>query len=344
MRIFECTNCGAAVYFDNTICVHCGTRQGYDPRAFAMRAIEVEEPSQDHLCANAQHEACNWLVVDGDGEDYCLACRHNSTIPDISVAENLQNWRRIEDAKRHLFYSITRWRLPAPTRREDPQGGLAFEFLSDGKGPDGKVEQVLTGHADGLITINIAEGDDVERERRRTAMQEPYRTLLGHFRHEIGHYYWDRLVRDGGRLDDFRAIFGDEREDYGEALRRHHEAGPPEDWREHHISSYATAHPWEDFAESFAHFGHIVDTLETASAWGLQLSLSATMTEEGFSPYRMRDVDQMLRAWVPMTLAINAINRSMGQPDLYPFVLPPPVTAKLGFIAGIVADAGQPRA
>src|SRR5690606_37751331 len=189
------------------------------------------------LCANAEHNACNWLAP--EGEELCLACRHNLTIPDLTSAENRRNWQRIEDAKRHLFYSILRWRLPAPTRAEDPEGGLAFEFLSDVVRPDGTIEPVLTGHASGLITINIAEGDDVERERRRTAMDEPYRTLLGHFRHEIGHYYWDRLVRDGNRLEGFRALFGDERADYAAALKRHHEEGPPADWRDHHISAYA---------------------------------------------------------------------------------------------------------
>lgn len=334
MRIFQCGHCDEAVYFDNRACVHCGTEQGYDPQLFAMRPVG----EGDRLCANARHEACNWLVAEDD-QDFCLACRHNATIPDISVEENLVNWRRIEDAKRHLFYSLMRWRLPAPTKAQDEARGLAFEFLSDIAHEDGTVEQVMTGHADGLITINIAEGDDAERERRRTAMDEPYRTLLGHFRHEIGHYYWDRLVRDGGRLEDFRAVFGDERQDYGQALKRHHEEGPPSDWFEHHISAYATAHPWEDFAESFAHFVHIVDTLETARAWSLHLDLSAAVSRDGFDPYLRSDVDQMLSIFVPMTLAINAINRSMGQPDLYPFVLSPPVAEKLCFVADIVVGS-----
>ncbi len=331
MRIFECSNCRQAVYFDSTICVHCGSAQGYDAHHFQMKAIGV----QHRPCANASHGACNWLAQ-AEGE-FCLACSHNLTIPDLSLVENRSNWRRIEEAKRHLFYSILSWQLPAPTKAEDVKRGLAFEFLSDTEGTDGTVERVMTGHDNGLITINIAEGDDVERERRRTAMGEPYRTLLGHFRHEIGHYYWDRLVQEGGRLEAFRSVFGDERTDYASALQRHHEQGPPSDWSSNHISAYATAHPWEDFAETFAHFVHMVDTLETAKAWGLQLVSSGRATSFNFEPYRSSDMERMHQDWVPLTLAVNALNRSMGQPDLYPFVMPEAVLEKMGFIASLVA-------
>lgn len=335
MRIFECGECRQAVYFDSSICVHCGSSQGFDPRDIQMRVLGA----QHRLCANARHGACNWLAE--EGQDHCLACRHNLTIPNLSRAENHDNWVRIENAKRHLFYSILSWQLPAPTKAEDAERGLAFEFLSDIESADGTVKRVLTGHDNGLITINIAEGDDVERERRRTAMGEPYRTLLGHFRHEIGHYYWDRLVRERGRLEKCRSVFGDEREDYADALKRHHEQGPPADWSENHISAYATAHPWEDFAETFAHFVHMVDTLETAKAWNLQLASNSDVARIDFEPYRSTDVERMHANWVPLTLAINALNRSMGQPDLYPFVMPPAVLEKLGFIAELLVDPRQ---
>jgi hypothetical protein len=91
--------------------------------------------------------------------------------------------------------------------------------------------------------------------------------LLGHFRHEVGHYFWDRLVAtDPHQLEEFRVLFGDDRQDYGEALKRHYDEGAPANWQDTYISMYATMHPWEDFAETWAHYLHIVDTLETAGA------------------------------------------------------------------------------
>lgn len=349
MKIFECRTCGMAAYFDNTTCVHCGSRLGYDAASSTMQAIAPDgdgwldrDGRSWRLCANAAYDACNWLLPADDGaQRFCLACRFNRTVPDLSLPDTRENWRRIEAAKRHLFYSLLRWQLPMPGREQDPAQGLAFDLLADVTGPDGAVETVMTGHADGLITINVAEGDDAEREKRRAAMNEPYRTLLGHFRHEIGHYYWDRLVRDGGRLEGFRALFGDEREDYGAALRRHYENGPAPGWQDSFISSYAAAHPWEDFAETWAHYIHIVDTLETAEAFGMRVR-HPDVADPGrlFDPYLVRDVGELLQAWIPLTVAMNAVNRSMGQPDLYPFVLSEPVTARLQFICELVLENG----
>ena len=176
-------------------------------------------------------------------------------------------WRKLEAAKHRLFYTLLRLNLPIETRNENPEG-LAFDFLADQPAQSGP--KVMTGHDNGLITIALAEADDAERERRRTAMGEPYRTLLGHFRHEVGHYYWDRLVRDEGRLDPCRAVFGDDSQDYEQALQRHYAEGAPANWQENFVSAYATTHPWEDFAETWAHYLHIVDTLEMAGAFGVQ--------------------------------------------------------------------------
>jgi hypothetical protein len=205
------------VYFDNTVCVNCGHRLGYLPERFEMSPLEPDgdrwraltAPDRSYICCvNSQHDACNWLLPADSGTPLCTACRHNRTVPDLSAPENLANWRKIELAKRYLFYSLMRWRLPMPTRAEDPEHGLAFEFLADVAKDDGSVERVLTGHNTGLITLNLAEADDAERERRRISMREPYRTVLGHFRHEIGHYYWDRLVHDRGNLERYRRLFG----------------------------------------------------------------------------------------------------------------------------------------
>lgn len=352
MKLFECQNCNNIVHFNNSACVHCGHRLGYLPSKFTMTATVPDgdrwralvEPGSSYLfCANADLDVCNWLVETEHPTGKCEACRHNRTIPDLSMAGNPANWAKLEAAKRHLFYSLMLWRLPILDRGEDPDNGLVFDFVADVINPDGTLFKPLTGHSDGVITMNIAEADDAERERRRAAMGEPYRTLLGHFRHEIGHYYWDRLIREGGRLEQFRAVFGDEREDYDDALRRHYQTGPLPGWQVLFISSYATAHPWEDFAETWAHYMHVVDALQTARAFGINIKPRAAhsevlSTELDFQPYRADSMDQLVQALVPLTVAINSINRSMGQPDFYPFVLSDPVIAKLGFIHDLIAQ------
>jgi hypothetical protein len=272
----------------------------------------------------------------------CVACRHNRTIPDLSIPENSLLWAKIEGEKHRLIYSLLRLGLRVEPDIEMSRNGLIFDFLAD-TDPNAPV---MTGHADGLITINIAEADDAKREARRTAMSEPYRTLLGHFRHEVGHFYWNVLVRDadeanGGRLEAFRALFGDEREDYADTLARHYENGPPADWRDRYVSAYASAHPWEDFAETWAHYLHIVDTLETAGAFGVQINPTGVYDESlqaivGFDPYADVAFDRIIEAWLPLTFAVNSLNRSMGQPDLYPFVLAPPAIEKLRFVHDLV--------
>jgi hypothetical protein len=256
------------------------------------------------------------------------------------VPENLRRWRRIEIAKRRLFYTLMRLELPLSLRPADPQG-LAFDFLADPGEPSSNGASILTGHDNGLITINIAEADDAEREKRRLDMAEPYRTLLGHFRHEIGHYYWNVLVRDTPEIDRFRLVFGDEREDYGEALKRHYREGPRENWQDSFISAYAASHPWEDFAETWAHYLHIVDALETAGAFGIRVHPNidqspALAAAIDFDPYRETDLNRLIRSWLPLTFAVNSLNRSLGQPDLYPFVLSPAAVGKLGYIHTLI--------
>lgn len=332
MQRLTCQNCAHDVFFDNTHCLNCGHTLGYAPRVAAMLASDNgsafgADGATHYPCANREIIACNWLT---DAPDtLCAACRHNQVIPDLSISAHVTNWGRIEKAKRVLFYSLIAWDLPLATKTEAPQDGLAFDFLADETLPDGSLAQHNTGHAEGLITINIAEGDDAERERRRQDLGEPYRTLVGHFRHEIGHYYFDRLVvPDSDRLARARALFGDERADYQAALERHYQAGPPADWRNSFISGYAAAHPFEDFAETFAHYVHMVDGLETAAAFGVEANHDHPIP----SPYSDGTIDELIEAWVPVTVAVNAVNRSMGQPDLYPFVLSDPVHEKLGFV------------
>jgi hypothetical protein len=206
----------------------------------------------------------------------------------------------------------------------------------------------MTGHDNGLITIALTEADDAEREKRRLAMGEPYRTLLGHFRHEVGHYFWDVLVHDGGKLDACRAVFGDDSVDYGEALQRHYANGPPADWQQNFVSAYATTHPWEDFAETWAHYLHIADTLEMGSEFGMEIHPVADRTGQlstrvAIDPYATDNFDAVVSAWLPFTFAINSVNRAMGLRDLYPFILSPAVIKKLCFIHNLVQAVAKVR-
>ena len=342
MQLFECQACGQPLYFENVVCGSCGRRLGYLPEKTTITALEPDGEQYKALadpdgryftCANLVYESCNWLIPADSGDTYCVACRHNRTIPDLSDKRNLILWRRIEVAKHRLFYSLLRLRLPLVTKMSDPTG-LAFDFLA----PDSK--QIMTGHLGGVITINLAEADDSEREKQRGAMGEPYRTLLGHFRHEIAHYYWDRIVRDHATIGRFRDIFGDERADYGEAIRRHYSQGAPADWPNNFVTAYASSHPWEDFAETWAHYFHIIDTLEIARAFRVRTgpqvtNRSALEGSVNFDPYSAA-VDKLIDAWLPLTFAFNSINRSMGLNDLYPFLLSPPIILKLAYVCNLI--------
>ena len=199
MKLFECQYCQQPLYFESETCDSCGRRLGYLSELGVMSALEpdgdrwnalADTANRYRFCENNEHEVCNWMVLADSPETFCAGCRHNRTIPNLEIAENLPRWRKIEIAKHRLFYTILRLYLPHPTRTEDPERGLAFDFLA---APAPSAPPVLTGHAEGLITLSLAEADDSERERQRHAMGEPYRTLLGHFRHEMAHYYWDLL-------------------------------------------------------------------------------------------------------------------------------------------------------
>jgi hypothetical protein len=355
MKLFECQNCRQPVYFENTRCESCGLQLGYLPSRDVVTALQpndggwqalADKKGKYRFCANLKHNVCNWLIRFDQPDQYCAACRHNRTIPDLSQPLNLARWRKLEIAKHRLFYTLMKLRLPLATRAEDPNGGLAFDFLAHQEG-GGWHTPAITGHFNGLITINLAEADDPERERQRFEMGEPYRTVLGHFRHEIAHYYWARLIADSPRLREFRNIFGDEQQDYNAALANHYANGPPSDWPEHFVTSYASSHPWEDFAETWAHYFHMVDTLETAGEFGLSVKPRVAKgadlaTKIDFDPHHA-ELDRIIEAWLPLTFAVNSINRSMGLPDLYPFVLAPAVIVKLAFIYRVIETRSDPR-
>jgi hypothetical protein len=351
MKLFECQHCGQLLYFENTRCERCGRVLGYLPDRASLTALTAKDGQRWHssaapeqtfrFCANAAHDACNWLVPADGAQRFCRACQLNRMIPHLETPGNLLLWQRLEAAKHRLVYGLLRFGLPLASRAADPQAGLAFDFLADSGAAFRENAQAMTGHSQGLITINVAEADDAERERHRQDMAEPYRTLLGHFRHEIGHYYWERLVRGGAWLEPFRALFGDERQDYGARLEQHYAVGPRPDWSQRFVSAYAGMHPWEDWAETWAHYLHIVDTLETATAFGLRVQPGAgrdaalAMTAD-FDSYGEDDFATLIQAWLPLTYALNSLNQSMGQAAFYPFVLVPPVMEKLGFIHDVI--------
>jgi hypothetical protein len=293
-------------------------------------------------CANVAHAACNWLVVpDAPSGALCEACGLNRTIPDLSISTNLDAWRRLELAKHRLVYSLKRLALPIVSGHHE-EGGLLFDFLS-GDGNDGaEAKPVTTGHANGLITIDLEEADPAVRTHRRQCLGERFRTLLGHFRHEAGHYYWTHLIGPVTEASDpsmtvtrFRDVFGDESRDYGEALQAHYAQGPRPDWNQAFVSAYASSHPHEDWAETFAHYIHIVDTLDSAGAFGLRAKPEVTdelALDARFDAYTEADFERLWAAWLPLTFAVNELNRSVGNDDLYPFVLSPTAVEKLRFV------------
>lgn len=360
VRTYRC-QCGGPIFFRNSRCLTCDTKLGYHPenaRLLPLKPSEKkdewtlwEDDGQTYLrCANLHTPAsCNWLVPASEAhkqKGLCRACRLNRTIPDLADPKHPNNgalWGRVELAKRRLVSALLVMGLPVASREtEDTERGVMFDFLrSETKGP-----HVMTGHNDGLITLNITEADHAIREAARQAMDEPYRTLVGHFRHEIGHYYWDRLVWDTPWLEKFRALFGDENQDYAESLKKNYEDGPSPDWPLHFVSSYASVHPWEDWAECWAHYMHMVDTVDSAQSFGLTID----MTQIEFTPftsawlYQVEHPDSerflaFLNRWTILTMMLNGMSRAMGQPDFYPFILPHEAVRKLHFIHLLVLSS-----
>ena len=324
MRAFICENCGQLLFFENSLCLRCSARLGFVPSRLDIVGLDGPGAPTLAKCANAGVAECNWLIESTDTGPLCRSCALTRTRPGDDDPGGLAAFAKAEAAKRRLIFQLLDLGLPIGD-------DLAFDLLSSRTGP------VVTGHDDGVITIDLAESDDARRELRRAELDEPYRTVLGHFRHEVGHYYWPIVVERAGELAGGRELFGDDRLDYDTALQRHYEQGPPGDWRNRHVSAYATMHPWEDWAETFAHYLHILDTLQTASAFGLAISGPDKASDDSLSSAPARDAakrpfDVIIDDWLPLTYALNAVNRSMGREDLYPFTLAKTVIEKLAFV------------
>jgi hypothetical protein len=338
MRDFTCPNCGQHLAFENSVCLSCGSALGFSLDEMALLVIATGrgsehdgavDSSQYQLCANLHRAECNWLVRTQVAGELCMSCELTRTRPSDADTVGMAAFADAEKAKRRLIVELVDLKLPIVGRAEDPKFGLAFDLLSS------RFEKVFTGHEDGVIMLDLAEGDDVHREQLRVEMDEPYRTLLGHFRHEIGHYYFYRLIDSSPEyLPKSKELFGDPEADYQAALDRHYNQGAPPGWEKNYVSSYATMHPAEDWAETFAHYLHIRDTLDTAAAFGFAPA-GATFARRTLGP---SGFDTIIDMWLPVAWSLNMVNRSMGRDDLYPFVLPAAVLNKMRFIHTVIDE------
>lgn len=373
MRTFRCHCEGRpTLFFESNHCNACNRVVGLDDRFRQVEPYELDEGSGYFFKAahpevryqkcdnNAKYSVCNGMVnlttfvssdtLDENSEVLCFACRFNETIPDLSVVEHIPLWRKMEVAKRRALYTLNALPVPLCNIKQDPDNGLSFDFTVDRNVKDHFSSQlvdhdtVFTGHDCGHITINLAEADEVARSSTKIALGERYRTLLGHFRHELGHYYFDRLIAGFSEKHRLcKTYFGDDDLDYQEALDRHYQHGSPTNWRDMYISQYATMHPYEDWAETWAHYMHIIDTLETAQNFSIAGSTSSkSANDEELSELNLPQeeyyfsvqapIENILDTWMDFSVILNSLNRSMGLEDAYPFVLTQSVRTKLSFI------------
>ena len=344
MQPFPCSVCQQLLFFDNSTCLRCGSRLGYVPedgQLVALRPIDSAfervdgQPGRLRHCSNRLVARCNWMIPEDDVTDRCASCRLTAVRPNDTEVDSIEAFADAEAAKRRLLHQLTALELPVIDRSVDEMRGVAFELLSS------RGRNVITGHDAGVITLDLSESDDAHREFVRQQLGEPYRTVLGHLRHEIGHYYWPSLVEGHGNVAAFRVLFGDERVPYEDALVRYYSQGEA-DWSGTHVSRYATMHPWEDWAETFAHYLHIDAGLATAESIGLAVAEPARSA--GRAAWTTRDhitIGEMVQSWLGLTLALNAMARSIGQSDLYPFVLSPEVVEKLDFVHRCIRSAAD---
>jgi hypothetical protein len=350
VRAFVCAVCGAQVAFENVKCLNCAASLAFSVSAGRVVPLSTAADGRreyrgtdrpvERPCRNEKIAACNWLAPEDAANGLCLSCRLTRTRPDDNEVDARPAFVRAEAAKRRLVYQLLDLGLPVRPWMDDPADGLAVDLLSS------RDRSVVTGHADGVITLDLAEGDDPHREAIRVKLSEDYRTLLGHLRHESGHYYWDRLTAGPGQLDAFRALFGDERADYQQEIKRHYDEGPPAGWEQNYVSAYATMHPWEDWAETFAHYLHLRDLLQTAHSYGLAVRPQGPglagpqgnldIFDDLDALGQQAGIGALVNRWLPLSYALNAVNRSIGKPDLYPFVLTPSVISKLDAVHAAV--------
>ena len=325
MRRFQCT-CGEPIFFDNHQCLNCGARVGFDPDSMTM--VPVEGRSDLTYCDNHDHGVCNWLRPAASAESLCWACHFNRTIPNLALPHNTERWAALERAKKRLLYSLYRLELPMTDGWQDPGRGLLFDFLDDARTqPETYPDTFITsGFSGGVMTINVLEADDVARTAAQVELRERYRTLLGHFRHESGHYFWSLLSEDEKAKGMFADLFGDASAEYRQSLDHYYDSGPPADWEQRYISAYASSHPLEDWAETWSHYLLMHDALETAHAHGL---IDTPLLASAFF--------ERISQWQAVSVGLNEMNQSVGREDAYPFVISVQVRNKLAYVDAMIS-------
>jgi len=337
MRRFYC-QCGQEIFFENNYCNSCGTQLGFDPKQQMLFSLEdkqdswqrYDKPTQNYkFCQHRTHEiACNWLIDINSQDQQCLSCQLTRKIPNQENSNNIRRWATLESAKRRMLYGLLRLNLAIPSRGQHTKNTLIFDFLEDQRSnPAVKEKHVYSGHQNGVITMNVAEADSSYREATREAMNESYRSLLGHFRHEIGHYLLSKNILNTNNYSKFVTLFGDDSVDYKAALKKYYDNGPADNWQRQYISAYASSHPVEDWAETWAHYMLMSETVETAVAFGV---VPMVDSENHF--------DVWMNVWLNLVVVMNALNRSVGNSDAYPFVVYEAVRAKLKFIHELIHE------
>lgn len=335
MKQFHC-QCGQPVFFESDSCIDCGAILGFDPAELNILSLRrnaegllVDTANRKfRLCDNGtRFGVCNWLQPAWASHPLCWGCQFNRTIPCLDNAGNILRWGKLEAGKKRLLYTLRQLALPVVNGFDDADRGLLFDFVEDQRSNANSYPETFlqTGHHAGVITINAIEADDVAREAVRIAMNESYRTVLGHLRHESGHYYWSLIETEPSVRSRFIDLFGNVRRDYAQALEFYYANGPVPDWQRHHISPYASSHPAEDWAETWGHYLHIFDAIETAEAY------KAIALPKGAMSFSER-----IRVWRGLSITLNELNRSVGLGDAYPFVVNSVVEEKLNFVDTVI--------
>ena len=341
MRRFTCESCAEEVAFDALRCASCSSPLGYVP---AQQAVKVLHPAAGAVsfsisgddaefwrCPNSAR-GCNWVLPAGTGDIWCRSCGLTPGRPDETNPDALAAWSTAEAVKRRLVHQLDHLALPIDPRSDATPDGLAFDlvYVPGQFGPAGKVDEA--------VTLDLADADvqDVGAPPRR--VHAPFRTLIGNLRHKVGHHYWHRLVGQSDHVTPFRRLFGDERADYPAAIEPH-QAAVAHHWdASRFVTGRAESHPFEDWAETFAHYLHILDATDTAEAYRLpdgQCEMGRPQSSPGGGTFA-----EILRLWRPTAPAVNALAASLGLPAVYPFQLTGVVLQKFEFVhARVTAHA-----